>query len=148
MTNNRTARRLPREGGRAAFCLAALLLAPLILASVAVADGDPAAGKRVFARCQSCHQVGPKARNLVGPELNGVLGRTSGTAPGYTYSPALKAAAIVWDHDTIAAFVANPQGVARGTRMTSPGPLRPADVDNLVAYLESFAADGSAAPAR
>ena len=148
MTNERNgARRRSREGWRAAACLAAVL-ATVLSAGAAHADGDPAAGKRVFARCQSCHQVGEKARNLVGPELNGVVGRTSGTAPGYTYSPALNAAAIVWDHDTIAAFVANPQGVARGTRMTSPGPLRPADVDNLVAYLASFAADGSAAPAR
>ncbi len=141
MTNERNgARRLPRGGWRAAACLAVVLAA-----GTAQADGDPDAGKRVFARCQSCHQVGPSARNLVGPELNGLIGRTSGTVAGYAYSPALKDAAIVWDHDAIAAFVKNPQGLAKGTRMVSPGPLKPADFDNLVAYLATFAADGGAA---
>lgn len=141
MTNERNgARRRSREGWRAAVCLAAVLSA-----GAAHADGDPAAGKRVFARCQSCHQVGEKARNLVGPELNGVIGRTSGTVAGYAYSSALKDAAITWDHDTIAAFVAQPQGVAKGTRMPPSAPLKPADVDNLIAYLATFAADGGAA---
>ena len=133
------ARWLPREGWRAPLVLLALLAS-----GVAQADGDPAAGKRVFARCQSCHQVGPTARNLIGPELNGLIGRTSGTVAGYNYSPALKNAAIVWGHDTIAAYVKDPQGLAKGTRMVSPGPLKPGDVDNLVAYLATFTADGSA----
>ncbi|ORE90391.1 cytochrome c class I [Stappia sp. 22II-S9-Z10] len=145
MTKERNgARRRSREGWRAAACLAAVL-ATLLSAGAAHADGDPAAGKRVFARCQSCHQVGEKARNLVGPELNGVIGRTSGTVAGYAYSPALKDAAITWDHDTIAAFVAKPQAVAKGTRMPPVPPLKPADVDNLIAYLATFAADGGAA---
>lgn len=145
MTNERNgARRRSREGWRAAACLAAVL-ATVLSAGAAHADGDPAAGKRVFARCQSCHQVGEKARNLVGPELNGVIGRTSGTVAGYAYSPALKDAAITWDHDTIAAFVAKPQAVAKGTRMPPAPPLKPADVDNLIAYLATFAADDGAA---
>ncbi len=141
MTNERnSARWLQRGGWRGVACLAVLLVA-----GAAQADGDPAAGKRVFARCQSCHQVGPSARNLVGPELNGLIGRTSGTVAGYAYSPALTDAGIVWDRDAIAAFVKNPQGFAKGTRMASPGPLKPADVDNLIAYLATFAADGGAA---
>ena len=141
MTNERNgAQRLLREGCRAAACLALMLAA-----GTAVADGDPSAGKRVFARCQSCHQVGPNARNLVGPELNGVIGRTSGTAPGYAYSPALKQAAIAWDHDSIAAYLANPQAIAKGTRMPPQGRLKASDLDNLVAYLATFAADGGVA---
>ncbi len=141
MTNERNGVwRLPRAGWRAVACLAVVLAA-----GAAEADGDPAAGKRVFARCQSCHQVGPTARNLVGPELNGLIGRTSGTVAGYAYSPALKGAAIAWNHDSLAAFVKSPQAVVKGTRMPPAPPLKPADVDNLIAYLATFAADGGAA---
>lgn len=127
---------------------AAVVVAGFAAASAAEADiaGDAAAGKRVFARCQSCHQVGPTARNLIGPELNGLVGRTSGAVAGYAYSPALKSAAIVWDHETITAFVASPQSVVKGTRMASPGRLQPSDLVNLVAYLATFSADGTPSP--
>lgn len=126
-----------------ALCVAALVVA--ISASGAAEAGDAIAGKRVFARCQACHQVGPNARNVIGPELNGLVGRISGTVAGYNYSPALKSAAILWGHDTLASYIANPQSVAKGTKMTSPGQLKPADVDDLVSFLATFATDGSAA---
>jgi cytochrome c len=133
------ARRSPRAGWHAAALIAAL-------ASAGTAEAaDAVAGKRVFARCQSCHQVGPTARNLVGPALNGVVGRTSGTVAGYSYSPALKSGAIRWDHDNIAAYLASPQAVAKGTRMAPQAGLKPADVDDLIAYLATFAGDGGTA---
>lgn len=136
------ARNLPRDGWRGAALAAALLAAGAAQAEPA---GDVAAGERVFARCRSCHQVGESARNLAGPQLNGVIGRTSGTVPGYAYTPALKKAAIVWDRDTIAIFVKTPQALVKGTHMIAIGALTPADIDDLVTYLGSFAADGTPA---
>ena len=54
-----------------------------VLASAGHAAGDVAAGKRVFAKCVNCHQVGPSARGNFGPQLNGIIGRTAGTTKDY-----------------------------------------------------------------
>ena len=61
------------------------------------AAGDPDKGKRVFNYCLACHRIGPGATTLVGPELNGVVGRKAGTLEGYPYSDAMKSSGIVWN---------------------------------------------------
>ena len=58
---------------------------------------DAAAGEKVFAKCKVCHQIGEGAKNAVGPELNGVVGRKAGTVEGYNYSPANKNSGLTWD---------------------------------------------------
>ena len=73
----------------------------MILTSTATASGamaqDAAAGKSSFNKCLACHAIGEGAKNKVGPELNGLNGRKSGTAPDYTYSDANKNSGITWD---------------------------------------------------
>lgn len=66
-----------------------LVLAVAGVASDAYAQ-DAASGEKVFAQCRACHQVGPNAKNAVGPVLNGLMGRKAGTYEGYTYSQAMK----------------------------------------------------------
>ncbi|MFC4170258.1 c-type cytochrome [Teichococcus aestuarii] len=102
----------------AALPIAALLGAALLAAPSARAEeGDAARGRTLFQRqCQSCHQVA-QPRNGVGPTLQGVVGRASASVEGYNYSPALKALGQSWTPETLGAFLANPTGVARGTRM-------------------------------
>src|SRR5579863_10703919 len=63
----------------------------------ALADGDAAAGEKVFAKCKICHQIGEGAKNMVGPVLNGVVGRKAGTYAGYHYSEANEKSGITWD---------------------------------------------------
>ena len=58
--------------------------------------GDPVAGRLVFRKCQACHSLEP-GKNILGPSLAGIVGRKAGAEPGYSYSPALKQADIVWD---------------------------------------------------
>ncbi|RKK03509.1 cytochrome c family protein [Pseudoroseomonas wenyumeiae] len=97
----------------AALFGAALLAAP----SVQAQDGDAARGRTLFQRqCQACHQVA-QPRNGVGPTLQGVMGRAAGGVEGYNYSPALRALNQTWTPETMDAYLANPTGVARGTRM-------------------------------
>ncbi|MBX3539704.1 MAG: cytochrome c family protein [Chelatococcus sp.] len=103
---------------------------------------DAAAGATVFNKCRACHQVGEGARNLVGPQLNGIIGRPAATVPGYTYSPALKEAGITWDDANLKHWLQNPRDFLRGTKMIFSGLPKDEDVDNLLTYLKSFDRDG------
>jgi cytochrome c len=104
--------------------------------SVAVAAPDVAAGQQVFARCAGCHSTAP-GENKIGPSLAGVLGRKSGTEPGYSYSPALKAADITWDEHTLDQFLTNPMTDVPGTKMFINVP-EAADRQNVIAYLQTL----------
>lgn len=91
-----------------------------VLALVAAAGALPAGGasaqdatkgEQVFKQCMTCHRIGPDAKNLVGPALTGVIGRQSGTAPGFAYSPLNKAAGengLVWTDDLIMQYLPDP----------------------------------------
>jgi cytochrome c len=106
---------------------------------------DVAAGEKQFVVCRACHQIGPNAKNAVGPALNGVVGRKAGTYQGYNYSAANKNSDLTWDEDTLRKYLANPQGVVKGTKMIFPGIKDPAKVNDVIAYLKQFKADGSKA---
>lgn len=128
----------------------ALIVAGVAGMGVAHAQGagDPAAGKRVFARCLACHKVGPGAANGVGPELNGIIGEQAGTREGYEFSDAMKAAGaagLTWTPDQLAEFIHSPQTKVPGTKMTFPGVPNENDVNNLIAYLATFDKEGNPA---
>jgi cytochrome c len=112
-------------------------------AGVAAQDtGDPAAGEKVFAKCRVCHQIGEGAKNAVGPELNGVVGRKAGSVPGYSYSTANKSSGITWDEATLKRYLKDPRGVVPGTKMLFPGLSKEKDIDDVIAYLRQFGLDG------
>jgi cytochrome c len=121
------------------FAGAALLIGTTGLAHAA---GDPAEGEKVFAKCKICHQMGEGAKNAVGPELNGVIGRKAGTAPGYNYSDANKSSGITWDEATFREYIKNPKAKIPGTKMIFAGLPKETDIDNLLAYLQQFGPDG------
>ncbi|MDR3470229.1 MAG: cytochrome c family protein [Devosia sp.] len=125
--------------------LAALLLAVLSI-SPAYAAGDPAAGEVVFKKCAQCHMIGPDAHTKVGPELNGLIGRPSGSIDGFNYSDAMKNAHLTWDVTTFETYIADPKALVPGTRMSFGGLKDQQDIKDLVAYLSQFAADGSKMP--
>jgi cytochrome c len=115
-------------------------LAALCLAGPAFA-GDPAAGEQVFKRCKACHAVGEGAKHRVGPELNDLIGRTAGTAEGYRYSSAMEKAGadgLAWSAETLAQFLDDPKGMVKGTKMSFAGLKKPADIDNVIAYVATF----------
>lgn len=113
------------------------------LASAASPAADPVHGKQVFAKCAACHSVGQNARRGIGPELNGVIGRKAGTAPGYRYSAAMRRSGLTWDAETLSRFLQSPSKVVPGTRMAFPGLSKPEDRADVIAYLAQYAADGT-----
>ncbi|HXF89712.1 MAG TPA: cytochrome c family protein [Xanthobacteraceae bacterium] len=121
-----------------------VLAAAAMVAASGVANAqDAAAGEQVFKQCRACHTVGPDARNLVGPLLNGLEGRKAGTIEGYSYSDANKNSGIVWDEATFKDYIADPLKKIPGTKMQFVGIKNEKDAANLWAYLRQFKADGS-----
>ena len=109
----------------------------------ALAEGDAVAGKAVFNQCKACHQVGPEAKNGVGPVLNGIVGRKAGEVAGYNYSDANKNSGLTWDEATLRAYLTDPKAKVPGTKMIFPGIKREKQLDDLMAYLMGIKADGS-----
>ena len=122
-----------------------LIMASLALAAtIGVAQAqDLAAGEQSFRKCLACHSVGPDAKNKVGPVLNGLDGRTSGTIEGYSYSEANKKAHITWNKDSFADYIKNPKAKVPGTKMAFAGIRNEKEIASLWAYLDQFKADGS-----
>lgn len=104
---------------------------------------DVAAGEKTFVVCRACHQIGPTAKDAVGPVLNGVVGRPAGTYAGYNYSAANKDSGLTWNEETLQRYLANPQAVVKGTKMIFPGIKDPAKVNDVIAFLKTYKADGS-----
>ena len=123
----------------AAWALAGLTLSASIDAASAQ---DAALGERVFVKCKACHQIGEGAKIAVGPVLNGVMGRKAGTYPDYTYSDANKNSGLTWDEATLKEYLKNPRAKVPGTKMIFAGLTKDDDIDNVIAYLKQFGADG------
>jgi cytochrome c len=121
--------------------LAMALLATVPIPPAARAQ-DAAAGEQVFRKCLPCHAVGPGAKNKVGPELNGLDGRHSGSAPDYRYSAANKNSGITWKEATFKEYIKDPRGKIPGTKMIFAGIKNEKDVADLWAYLKQFGPDG------
>jgi cytochrome c len=120
-----------------------VLSAALLLAGLGSAQAqDAAAGEKVFTQCRACHQIGPNAKNAVGPVLNGVIGRHSGSVEGYNYSPANKNSGLTWDEATFREYIKDPRAKIPGTKMIFAGVKDEQKVNDLVAYLKQFDAQG------
>jgi cytochrome c len=110
--------------------------------SSAAADAD--AGQTIFnQKCKVCHQIGPGAKNFVGPELNGIDGRKTGSVEGYSYSDANKNSGITWSDAEFKKYITNPQADIPHTKMIFAGLPKESDRDNLWAFISQFKADGS-----
>jgi cytochrome c len=108
---------------------------------------DAAAGEKVFAQCRACHQVGETAKNGVGPLLNGLFGRTSGSIEGYSYSPANKNSGLTWDEATFREYIKDPRAKIPGTKMIYAGLKDEKRIDDLIAFLKQYDASGKKAAA-
>jgi len=120
---------------------AALALAAAGFAAPAHAQ-DVAAGEKSFNKCRACHQVGETAKNSVGPELNGLFGRKSGSVAGYNYSAANKNSGITWDEAVFAEYIKDPKAKIPGTKMAFAGIKKDEEIKDLTAFLKQFGADG------
>ena len=111
------------------------------LALPAWAEGDAAKGERIYNKCKACHAVGEDAKNKVGPMLNGIVDAAAGQVADYKYSDALLAAAadgLVWDEESLTAFLQKPKDFLDGTKMSFPGLRKEEEIADVIAYLATF----------
>ena len=120
-----------------------------MLFAVAAATGtsgalaqDADAGKTSFNKCLACHAIGAGAKNKIGPELNGLDGRKSGTAEGYSYSDANKNSGITWSKEVFLEYIKDPKGKIPGTKMAFAGIKNEKEANDLWAYIAQFEKDG------
>jgi cytochrome c len=109
------------------------------MAGSALAEGDAAAGEKVFKKCKACHSM-EAGKNKVGPSLAGIVGATPGTVEGFKYSDAMVefgAGGAVWDEATLDAFLKKPKDVIKKTKMSFAGLKKDEDRADVIAYMKA-----------
>lgn len=107
-----------------------------LVASQALAAGDVAEGQKVFGKCKVCHTIDKGGKNLVGPNLYGVVGRKAATVPGFAYSKSLVDKNVTWDEATLAQYLTDPRVFNPGTKMVFAGLKKQSELDDVIAYLK------------
>lgn len=127
-------------------CRLGLLLVPfaaaISLLATSASGQDATHGEEVFKKCRACHEVGPEAKNKVGPALLGLFGRKAGTADGFNYSDAMREAGtkgLIWDDAKVDRYLENPRGFVPGNKMAFPGLKDEVDRRAVIAYLRNVA---------
>jgi cytochrome c2 len=102
-----------------------------------LAAANPKRGQLLYMQCKACHDVEPGLPHKVGPNLNGVFGRTAGAAPGFKYTDAMAKSGIVWTAQTLDIFLKQPGAMIPGNGMAFPGVANDADRASLIVFLRS-----------
>jgi cytochrome c len=116
----------------------AMALALSLLVPLPAVAGDAARGEQLWRKCASCHTLEANGRNRAGPRLHGVFGRTAGAVADYKYSDALKNSGIVWDDQTLDAYIKDAEAFVPGTKMYG-GLSQDADRADLLTFLKDAA---------
>ncbi len=125
-------------------CLVAMLATSVALGTASLAaaqEGNADEGAEVFKKCRACHDIGPDAKNKVGPVLNDIIGRKAGTIEGFPYSEANKTAGgkgLVWTEEVLFKYLESPLTFMPGTKMAFAGLKDPQDRKDLIAYLKKY----------
>lgn len=120
--------------------LAGLAMLTVSAGSAGAAEGDPEAGEAAFQVCQACH-VADTEEHRVGPHLMRVFGREAGSLEDFDYSQALEESDIVWDEETLDAYLEDPSGYIPGNQMAFPGVQDEQERADIIAYLKEVAGE-------
>ena len=102
-----------------------------------LAAGDMAHGEKVFKKCSACHMIVSDGKNMIGPNLWGVIGRTAGSVSDYKYSKAMIAYGKEWTFEEMNAYLIKPQAYIKGTKMAFAGLRKEKDRASVILYMNS-----------
>ena len=102
-----------------------------------LAMGDLAHGEKVFKKCTACHQIAAGGKNMIGPNLWNVIGRTAGSVSDYKYSKAMVAYAKEWSFEEMNSYLIKPQAHIKGTKMAFAGLRKEKDRASVILYMNS-----------
>ena len=102
-----------------------------------LALGDIAHGEKVFKKCSACHMIAADGKNMIGPNLWGVIGRKAGAIDDYKYSKAMLAYAKEWTFEEMNSYLIKPQAYVKGTKMAFAGLRKEKDRASVILYMNS-----------
>tara|TARA_B100000579_G_C22599301_1_gene741870 strand:+ start:284 stop:826 length:543 start_codon:yes stop_codon:yes gene_type:complete len=111
-----------------------------------LAMGDIAHGEKVFKKCSACHMIASDGKNMIGPNLWGVIGRTAGSIDDYKYSKAMVAYGKEWSFEEMNSYLIKPQAYIKGTKMAFAGLRKEKDRASVIIYMNSKSSSPKAIP--
>ena len=102
-----------------------------------LAMGDLGHGEKVFKKCTACHQIASNGKNMIGPNLWSVIGRTAGSVSDYKYSKAMVAYGKEWTFEEMNSYLIKPQAYVKGTKMAFAGLRKEKDRASVILFMNS-----------
>ena len=115
------------------LAIIAIVAAFPVAPSISADPGNSAQGEHAFKKCAICHAK--DKTNGIGPGMSGIIGRHAGSVSGFRYSKVMQNSNIVWDEESLDAFIMSPQKALPGNLMPFPGIPSQEERRNLIAYL-------------
>lgn len=102
-----------------------------------LAMGDLVHGEKVFKKCSACHMIASGGKNMIGPNLWSVIGRTAGSINDYKYSKAMLAYGKEWTFEEMNSYLIKPQAYVKGTKMAFAGLRKEKDRASVILFMNS-----------
>ena len=102
-----------------------------------LAMGDLGHGEKVFKKCSACHMIASGGKNMIGPNLWSVIGRTAGSVNDYKYSKAMIAYGKEWTFEEMNSYLIKPQAYIKGTKMAFAGLRKEKDRASVILFMNS-----------
>ena len=102
-----------------------------------LALGDLVHGEKIFKKCSACHMIASGGKNMIGPNLWSVIGRTAGSVSDYKYSKAMVAYGEEWTFEEMNSYLIKPQAYVKGTKMAFAGLRKEKDRASVILFMNS-----------
>ena len=120
-----------------------MILVVCILFGVVLAIGSAYAIDKEFRKCAGCHKIEEGKKGGMGPNLWGIYGSPAGQVEGYRYSKWLKESGIVWNRESLQAWLSDRKTREEyfgkevfKTKMMWTGIKKEEDMTTILDYLE------------